>query len=96
MHKRLKKIILQKKCPNAIVKNRKILKRAMLSIPDPLPNFIEKVKEIKKAAENEDLFCKSCNIFLNSAQQLKVQVQSIDINLLFSHHRLTCNLRNIK
>ncbi|CBY24593.1 unnamed protein product [Oikopleura dioica] len=48
----------------------------MLSIPNPLPNFIEKVKEIKKAAENEDLFCKSCNIFLNSAQQLKAHLQS--------------------
>jgi len=74
LRKRFKEVILQKKCPNAIIKNRKILKRAMLSIPNPLPNFIEKVKEIKKAAENEDLFCKSCNIFLNSAQQLKVHL----------------------
>ncbi|CAG5094951.1 Oidioi.mRNA.OKI2018_I69.XSR.g13959.t1.cds [Oikopleura dioica] len=66
----------KKKCSNAILKNRKILKRAMLTIPDPLPEFIEKVKEIKKATENEDLFCKSCNLFLNSAQQLKAHVQS--------------------
>jgi len=52
-------------------KRRKQKLIAEISIPDPLPSYIEKVNRIKSVTENEDeLYCDICRVYLNSVQQL--------------------------
>ena len=55
----------------------RFLQKAPIRIPSPLPEYIERVKEIKKSEGNcGELFCATCGLYLNSEQQLKSHVKS--------------------
>ena len=55
----------------------RFVQKAPVQIPNPLPEYIERVKEIKKNDEAEEaLFCSVCSLYLNSAQQLKSHMKS--------------------